>query len=308
MDLNFDQMRIVLIAFLLILLSACEEAFTTTLKIDPPAHEPQMAVHLIVRDNATDLIAGSITESRGILDPEPDQSNVSTALMNLSTPQWTIGPFQYNSGSYGNRTNFKAVLPGRVEQNGSQFDLSIDHDVFPQVQASAVMPQRVGIKDIVFVADSGINGDSEEVSGIDFTIQDPGGVENFYEIQIHLYDTIQQTILSSYSIFSFDPNTFTGINGEFDILMQDNTFDGQDHEISILLDRQIDVLNTNRVLMLVWRSITEDLFLYSRSVNLQNDSEDFGPFAEPVSIHTNVNGGYGIFGLSTEERFLVSVP
>lgn len=47
------------------------------------------------------------------------------------------------------------------------------------------------------------------------------------------------------------------------------------------------------------RSLSPDLYRYNQTIEAQNNSDEL--FAEPVQVHSNVNGGIGIFGGSAKK-------
>ena len=49
-------------------------------------------------------------------------------------------------------------------------------------------------------------------------------------------------------------------------------------------------------------AVSEDYFLYRKTVTLQNSVVD-NPFAEPVPVHSNMTGGFGIFAGYRAETF-----
>ena len=50
-------------------------------------------------------------------------------------------------------------------------------------------------------------------------------------------------------------------------------------------------------------ALSRDLYLYRQSMNSYNDDELLSFFSEPVQIHSNVDGGIGIFGVSSKKTF-----
>lgn len=54
-------------------------------------------------------------------------------------------------------------------------------------------------------------------------------------------------------------------------------------------------------------TLTRDLYLYRQTMDNYSDDELLGYFSEPVPIHSNINGGIGIFGLSSKKTYSVTL-
>lgn len=54
---------------------------------------------------------------------------------------------------------------------------------------------------------------------------------------------------------------------------------------------------------LVVTALSRDMYLYQQSLDSYTDGELFGLFGEPVQIHSNVEGGIGIFGINTKSVY-----
>lgn len=53
-------------------------------------------------------------------------------------------------------------------------------------------------------------------------------------------------------------------------------------------------------------ALSEDLYQFLHTRRLQDRTEE-NPFAEPVEVHSNVNGGYGIVGGRATDTLRVEV-
>ena len=81
-------------------------------------------------------------------------------------------------------------------------------------------------------------------------------------------------------------------------ILSDETFNGKEYKIAINIREYQDEAD---YLIVLWRNISRDLYLYTRSTSSRN--EELEGFSEPVSIHNNVSNGLGIFGLRTEQLY-----
>ena len=55
------------------------------------------------------------------------------------------------------------------------------------------------------------------------------------------------------------------------------------------------------------KTLTRDLYLYRQTMDNYSDDELLGYFSEPVPIHSNIDGGIGIFGLSSKKTYSVTL-
>jgi len=49
--------------------------------------------------------------------------------------------------------------------------------------------------------------------------------------------------------------------------------------------------------------VTKDYYQFARSIILQRNAEDFGPFSEPVAVKSNFENGLGLFAISFERVY-----
>ncbi len=106
-----------------------------------------------------------------------------------------------------------------------------------------------------------------------------------------------------------DPTASRTFNGT-EMLFTDATINGQSHRISITPeygfsfsypDVEADSIEyrTTVTHYLEVTALTRDMYLYRQTMNSYNDDEILSFFSEPTQIHSNINGGIGIFGVST---------
>ena len=85
------------------------------------------------------------------------------------------------------------------------------------------------------------------------------------------------------------------------MLLSDEALDGKEYNL-VLNFNAYGGFDENKYFVF-WRSVTEDYFLYAKSVSLFQEASDFGGFAEPVSLHSNINNGLGIFAVRSEQIY-----
>ncbi len=283
---------------ILLVASSCEDAFTTTLKVDPPPHTTQLVGHCYI-DNEADIIAASVTKSFGLLEDISEQEDLindaTVEIYESGTLKYTLDAIDPND-IFGN-VNFGIELNEPFSRTDNEYELRISHPDYETISAKQTMPLIVPVTS---VKKSGrfVNEDIDEGFGVDIKFNDPGGVENYYEVQLIFVDTSSsQDYTYPIYISSSDLNVSMGIDYNT-LLISDNTFDGRSYTLTIGTYSEYDNM------FVVWRSISKEMYLYSRSVGQQNQIEG-DPFAEPVSIFSNMENGLGLFGMRIEDRYPV---
>lgn len=187
------------------------------------------------------------------------------------------------------------------------YEIAVSHPDYESVYATADLPTKVQISKIDTA--SRLNQGYPELQ---FTIsfEDPKDIENFYEIQLYslnwepAYDSnfniigLQQSLYPLYYYLDSD-GLFTYSNGTF----KDELFDGENYSVTLNVSayyfEDFDIPDTlageysNKVIVEL-RNISREYYNYQESVHLYYMTEG-DPFAEPVQIISNIEGGLGIF-------------
>lgn len=177
---------------------------------------------------------------------------------------------------------------------------------FDPISASDAIPGAVQIISLdttfTYTQDSTLNLD------IAVTFADPGGVENYYMIE--LWQTFTYVELGDTETFTYpvgltttDPNVDQ--EGGFDntfpyILMRDANFDGQNYRLEFTVEGFFfdkDLAPTANLNLL---SSSAAFYNYRRSF-FAYQNVDGNPFAQPVQVFSNVDGGFGIFAGGVRE-------
>ncbi len=164
-------------------------------------------------------------------------------------------------------------------------------------------------------------------SEIKIILDDPPGEQNFYNLRHHYRSLVKETNFTfSYTdgfelvtrlqddFFGADPEDLVGDNETFratsdGISFSDVLFDGAQKEIVIDVAADICGLNdpdaeTECQHVIELSSISEDLYNYHRTVQLQNAAKQ-NPFAEPVRIISNMSNDLGVFSGMNRSVWLV---
>ncbi len=169
---------------------------------------------------------------------------------------------------------------------------------------------------------------------LQFTIDDPPGVDNYYHIALQKrafvrdsasIDTIGLTDVyfetSNRSIIEEMRNLGGLAESEFNFyvgrsaILTDVLFGGTRHTVRLRVNDQQSFLRSDPVpndgfprieYRLYVSALSEDLYQFLHTRRLQNRTEE-NPFAEPVEVHSNVNGGYGIVAGRATDTLRVEV-
>jgi len=286
--------NIFLVLFILLFLTSCEDFFATTIKVDPPEHEDQMALHAYIGDTDS-IIAISVTKSIGILE---DRSQSATYVDDATIEFFKDGQllFTFDPLSTDERPlNYFKDLDQQLGGIGSEFEIRATHPELGTASAKQIMPNVVSMTAVKFEENAGVR-EGERVDGVELTFKDPGGEKNYYEFSA--YRIRSGGFADDLSTDTNDPLVHESINyGAW--LLSDETFDGKEYKITLLENYN----SFGNDVVIVVNNITEDWYNYSKSVRDQLNTEDLGLFAEPVSISTNVEGGLGLFGANIERVY-----
>lgn len=296
--------------------SCGEKFFDTTLELPTPEHTPVMAISAFINSTSEDLLSFKVTRTFGLFEERPDdsQDNLSGAEVKL----FEDGNLLYTFSEANNQFDAAYVSPPLAEAFGGEgktYKLEVTHPDFGTATASQVMPNAVPLTNVEYRQLEG-SGTFEGGNGeFKLTFDDPINEENYYELAAF------QTIVYSYEDFEgniieeeYEQEVYLGTDGPPDpnvtqgynysaMLLSDKNFNGQTFTLSAEFYEYVDFGGGGEVdpptYTLFWRTVTKDYFNYSKSL-LDNDLAQENPFAEPVSLYTNVEGGVGAFCLRSE--------
>ncbi len=285
----------------LILFTSCEDFFTTTLKVDPPPHEDQIVTSAFFSNTDTSLVA-LVNRSSAILENSDfNTGNLSNSTVQLFSGDQLLTTLPYLESQFQFRFNHIEENTSVVFNPGQEYTLKVNHPDYEEASATAVVPNEVVPFRFELEEDAGIDefGDRTDRVTVEFT--DPTEEENFYEVAVFSVRNFDGNInFETHYLTSLDFNLEESL---FDAsLLSDETFNGQDYKLQININRfqneQEDIQT-----FLVWRSVTKDYYQFARSLILQRNSEDFGPFSEPVAIKSNFENGLGLFTINFERVY-----
>ncbi|HVN58113.1 MAG TPA: DUF4249 domain-containing protein [Bacteroidales bacterium] len=212
----------------------------------------------------------------------------------------------FNSGNYRS----KKVFP----EPGKEYKVVVKAHNLPDASATVTIPfvvpvVKVDTSGIILPQGSYFNYNKGYLCKIEF--DDPGDETNFYLFSVHEIfanpDEEYSSINHNLDFHCLDPiveeKLFSGYRNEA-VAFSDKLINGQKHIISVIIKKEDIGLyapgNSQKVNFRLY-SITEDFFQYIRNLNLYNKNLG-SPFAEPVTVFSNIIDGYGFFtGASVSE-------
>jgi hypothetical protein len=302
-------------AFIMMLFQACSsDFFDQVVNIDPPVYEKSLVVHAAcsILDTAFRV---QVTRNFGLLDVVEDSAFfVKNAVVQLykegqlvaTAPESTIKPDGW----------YEIPLAPNVYEVGKTYELKVSHPDFPVIRGTQTMPALVSVDSVRYRKNGGISPDGSELFAIDAFIKDKAGEHNYYGIYVSTLflniipvfddfgnfirlDTLQDDEYLVYPETSDDPNAQVAMNM---LVVTDQFFDGQSYKMSF--KSYDNGSNDARRYKVYVRGLTEDYYLYLLSQARKEEAEDL-PLAEPVTVHTNLGKGIGIFGMYSEKAFLI---
>ena len=305
---NFFILLIISIGF-----ASCDDNFLSqTLEIDPPPYEKQLVLHGF-GNNLDSVFRITLTQNFGILETVPDGAWVvpGATVELLENGQKKANLTQDDPG----KAWYTAPVLTDLFVSGNVYEIRASHPDFNTVNTAQMMPFPVQVDSARFRPNAGVDTDGSKLSAVEIFLQDPPGIENFYEIRIAIVDPVLKYIQDAngnyiidtigYQEYLIDPVNSEDPNAILTygsgIAISDRFFDGKAYKFSA---RMYDYSYGNHQFRVHVRAISEESYLWGVSAQLKYDTEDF-PFADPVTTYTNLNNGIGIFGLAHEQVFTV---
>ncbi len=290
------KLRITVTIFVLAF-TACE----LIIEPDLPQHTPRLVIKAFFTPDGG--WGASVSRSVGILDPAPGPERLVTAAsVELLSGGLIIDrlPFLQRERVYASEIPLQA---------GKSYSLRVSAPGFETVHAtdSAPPPVPTSIESYRIETSDPAPEDQEFMKITDLRItlkiQDPPGQENRYQIRVfapersETYDmhfsTRDPSIISANRIE--DPVLDDGVEPFVgsEPFFSDALFDGETHEIELTSSNLYVEAGPERIFCQV-RYVSETYFRHLESALLHEHTRD-NPFAEPASVYSNVQNGYGIF-------------
>lgn len=278
--------------------SSCgEDAFTQIVDIELPEHEPRLAIQaLLFSDN--DEVSILVSNSRSVLSKE-DFSVFPDADIRLSGPNASGSEFAY----FPDDGQHYTLLGQDWAADDGEYQLEVQQSDYPAVAAQQRMPKAPAVLEVTVEEDGALSEDGTRLDEVVIEIRDEPGAHYYAlqaEVEERYVDENNDTIIGSYSIWleSNDPIlSYAEVNRRGALVCSDGAFDGTTYRFATFTWETLPIGgNSGRRLKVRVTSLSRDAYLYYRSLTQYREA-DGNPFAEPVTVHSNIENGYGIFGL-----------
>ena len=296
----------VLAVAITLIIFACGDSFSTVVEIDQPEFKDRLVFFSIAMNNDT-AIAYNIGQNRGLLAEGVDNDYLIDDVRVVVSNETTGTTFDSDDGAitFNQGTYFFEDVPSDFFLGGQQYKYQLSHTGFPDSETVLEFPKKGELKDITYKYEDGVDEEWEEASSISFTIVDDPSAENYYELEARAYRQFDtQETQRSFWIFTTDP-TATKATHEDNLYFSDETFNGEEKNLTIKFDRWLFNPDEDEHIQLIWRSINKGHFLYTKTLDraLKNGEN---PFVSPVQVYSNVTDGLGAISFRNEVSYFVT--
>jgi hypothetical protein len=276
------------ISLLAILLFSCEKE----VDIDMGKQDPRLVIYGFLNPDSS--FAVHVSKSHFVLE--------RAALENLTDARVAVYEGERKLGDLEHQKDGYYRLEGVYPEPGKQYTLKAAREGLESVSATETALSKVEVLQLKVEKFTG-DRESEVKFSYTFKLEDPAGERNIYFFKAFqiVKDATDRIHMWHIPLESPDPS-LEKVNYSMDLALKETFFDGQTYEIQ-LSDKVFRNKNNGdayRESYLAVRQISETAYLYLKSVDKYNAvKNDF--FSEPIRIYSNVEGGYGIW-LSTSEN------
>ena len=286
-----------LFTILLIAISSCEDYLTKTIEFEDLGFEPAIVVNAKIVDSL-DYLDVSISKNVDYgNNSNPRYEFIDGAVVTITidgevftTTELTEAEEQQDV--YNHILNF----PAGFVLTGKKYELEATHPDYPTVTSSVEIAGAPIISGIVHEKEARTTtmfGYPITEDKTTFRIEDVAEEDNYYRIQVRQKDQFPISTTT-------DEPLALSIGDEF-IMISDETFNGEDLQLIIYN------INSNYYgsaeLELEVRNISKGEFLFQQSYERYRSSQNFGFFAEPTTLFSNIENGFGLFSAEEVQRF-----
>lgn len=292
------KLQVALAIALITLASACnEDSFSQIVDIPFPEHEPLPALSVDMRSGDT-LIYARLALSRSVLDNTESSDKTASLEFYRNGESFLQRSFPLRTTD-GDNMEFR--LPDSLPVGPENYRIVATVEGFEPVEAIQEMPAAADFNLVSYEPDGAIDSDGFRVDEITLDLIDPPGTEDYYGFRVLIpqqfceFDNVGDSLICTNN-FQFANEAFLDSQDPllkfsvgYGLVITDQSFNGGTYRIRLLADAF-----QNEGLRLEVFRLTEDAYRYGVSRDAYDQAGD-NPFAEPVNVHNNVDGGYGFF-------------
>jgi hypothetical protein len=301
--MRYKIIPLLLLALALGTAQSCEDVFSKDLIINVPPQPDRLVV--ISNTPAGQRFSVFITKSRDVLAPRNNIGGVTDAFVTLLLGNTVVDTLLYNSASrlYVAKNNTLAV-PGLT------YTVRAAATGLTTVEGTIQAPPVVPITSLVYRPRFRTTSGGQERDEIRFTFQDPAVESNYYLIRLRIPFNVGNNQIAYNPIFclyTVDPDAEVNrddLGTSYDncitdnFVMKDTRFNSRVKEVTLQVNsgelQSVTVGGVTYLPLIELQAITPEYYRYYKSQKLYESAEG-NPFAEPITVYTNIREGYGIF-------------
>jgi len=295
----------ILSAFTLLIFQSCDEdSFSQVVVIDIPEHESKPVIKLQLEANNDRSLSVLVSNSKGLLDPESDYKVPSDAIVQL-----------YKNGELLSQLSYNAQVAQYTDSNfdpisdiaGDTYLLEAKLEGYDKVSATQKMPPKPIITNATYEIEGTIDSEGYRADQIITDIADTDLDEtNYYGIRVFHVDyqvdfNGDTTGISKQRIYLDSNDPLLTYGNRYGLIFTDEAFTNGTFQVRAYSYNSAGEETDIEVELL---QLSKDAYFYERSFEQYYNAID-NPFAEPVTVHNNIEGGYGIFSLANSTIFKI---
>jgi hypothetical protein len=199
--------------------------------------------------------------------------------------------------------------------SGVRYKIKVSAPNFQPVEAEQVVQNKPTVVTTFYIKDGAVSQGANNPfiipkTGDDFSfeIADDPKDENYYALKeipfIKFKKSRYRGIESFFTTYSIDPIS------EYSFL-EDRTFRGTSHrwrfyayDISERHTNSSFLPLSNDTIIYTLQTFNKDMYLFNKSESIFYEAKKNPFFSEPVILHTNIKGGYGLFAIHSDRQII----
>ena len=302
--------------------SACnEDKFLKELEVDLPDVDSQLAVTATMSD-ADEELRVFVGRTATTLAPADADAPVENAIIRLTRDGQSLGDFTFadpdTPDEEGRSGFYRLPNTDGLLVTDATYELEVTAPGFEPTMGTQTLPDTGRIVSIAIEPEGFIDTDGERLDELTLRIDDIKGVRNYYRLDISVqYVETFENQQGEMDTFRYVQNIYPVTN---DPTIEEGWISGLYFTDSAFEDREVIIRlgvfrprffggtqTTIDGFRVELNNLTQDFYNYERSRDAYQQARD-NPFAEPVTIVGNLDGGPGIFGLSGQTSRLIPLP
>jgi hypothetical protein len=267
--------------------------------IDVPLEKPQITLNSLFNPDSVWNV--QLNLNRHVLDKKPYAS--------VDDAEVTV----YENGIFVDKLDFikNGLYRSQTSKplSGKAYEIKAKSAQYGEVSGKSSAPQAVQNLSVEFQNSQRdpYNSNSNNYV-IDLTFTDAPGERNYYKITAegdrYFFTSNKKIGKSTLQLrLKLRGQSEEDDYGQAELLFSDLLFDGKKHSLSI---EASSYTNISQVRLYLW-SLSEDYYHYKETLELQLETSG-NPFAQPVNVVNNINGGFGIFGGYSRTSAATEIP